>query len=169
MNALVSITGDEERPHAEIAIRVAHETDREFMLGLVPSLLEFGSSLWPDAPALGSAFGTALTEALRCQDQSATVLIAQAPDGTQLGFISLRVVKDPVTGEERAHVADVAVAETAHRGGIGTALMNAAEAWAHDHGLNVLSLDVWGTNHRASAFYRALGYSIDSLSLVKRL
>ncbi len=53
--------------------------------------------------------------------------------------------------------------------GVGTALMKAAEAWARDRGLDLLSLDVWSTNHAALAFYGRLGYSVGSLNLIKRL
>jgi ribosomal protein S18 acetylase RimI-like enzyme len=53
--------------------------------------------------------------------------------------------------------------------GVGSALMKAGEAWARDRGFDLLSLDVWSTNDAALAFYRDLGYRIDSLSLIKRL
>jgi ribosomal protein S18 acetylase RimI-like enzyme len=95
-------------------------------------------------------------------------LVAEGADGTRLGFISLRVGKD-VVGSARGHVADVAVSADARRMGVGSALMNAGEAWARDRGLPTLSLDVWSTNDRALAFYRRLGYCAESLCLVKRL
>ena len=105
---------------------------------------------------------------MRAQDPRSTVLIAQSADGTRLGFISLRV-RDDVTGVERGHVADLAVVQDARRIGVGSALMRAGEAWARERGLPVLSLDLWATNERARAFYQALGYSAESLSLFKRL
>lgn len=96
------------------------------------------------------------------------MLVAEGADGAPLGFISLRVAKD-VVGAARGHVADVAVTADARRMGVGTALMNAGEAWARDRGLPALSLNVWSTNERALAFYRRLGYSTESLCLVKRV
>jgi ribosomal protein S18 acetylase RimI-like enzyme len=96
------------------------------------------------------------------------VLVAEAADGTRLGFISLRVGTD-VGGTARGHVADLAVMLDARRIGVGTALMKAGEEWARDRGLPELSLDVWSTNERALAFYRRLGYSAESLCLVKRV
>jgi ribosomal protein S18 acetylase RimI-like enzyme len=152
----------------EIVIRPANEGDRDFVVGLVPSLLEFGSPAWRDAGALRSGFATVLARALSSQDHRATVLIAQTRDEVPLGFISLKVVEN-IEGGERGHVADLAVAESARRMGVGSALMRAGETWARDRDFNLLSLDVWATNDPAFAFYRQLGYSLDSLSLIKRL
>jgi ribosomal protein S18 acetylase RimI-like enzyme len=151
----------------DITIRRATEDDREFVVGLVPSLLEFGSPVWRDPSALRSGFGAELARALGSQDERATVLIAHSGD-VPLGFISLKVVPN-IEGGERGHVADLAVSQSARRSGVGSALMKAAEAWACDRGFDLLSLDVWATNDDALAFYRRLGYAIDSLSLIKRL
>ena len=152
----------------EIVIRRATESDRDFVVALVPSLLEFGSPLWRDAGALRSGFAAALARALSSQGHRATVLMAQTHNGALLGFISLKVVAN-IEGGERGHVADLVVAESARRMGVGSALMKAGEAWARDRGFDLLSLDVWSTNDAALAFYRDLGYCIDSLSLIKRL
>jgi len=96
------------------------------------------------------------------------VLLAEDANSGRLGFLSVKVLED-VTGSERAHVADLAVTEGSRRLGVGRALMRAAEAWARDRGLAVLSLDVWSTNERARAFYGSLRYSAESLRLFKRL
>ncbi|MCL2419125.1 MAG: GNAT family N-acetyltransferase [Conexibacteraceae bacterium] len=147
-------------------IRPAQERDCEFITGLVPSLLEFGSPGWDDANALAPGFRDVLAAAVRAQDPQSRVLVAEGADGTRLGFISLRVGTDAV-GAARGHVADIAVIAEARRMGVGSALMQAAEAWARERGLPSLSLDVWSTNEPALAFYRRLGYTAESLSLVK--
>jgi len=152
-----------------IVIRPAHAGDSDFVAGLVPSLLRFGSPAWENADALAPGFRNVLVDAVRAaEDPRATVLIAQGADGTRLGFISLKSVAD-VGGTERAHVADLAVREDARRKGVGQALMHAGEAWARERGLPVLGLDVWSTNEPALAFYRALGYRPESLCLIKTL
>jgi ribosomal protein S18 acetylase RimI-like enzyme len=151
-----------------IKIRAAVETDIDFVAGLVPSLLEFGSPAWKDPAPLVPGFRKVLTEAVRNQDRRSTVLIAEGEDGTPLGFISLKVSTD-AAGIERAHVADLAVTERARRRGVGRALMRAGEAWARDRGFAVLSLDVWSINRRALEFYRRLGYEAESLCLIKSL
>jgi ribosomal protein S18 acetylase RimI-like enzyme len=151
-----------------IEIRLAHSGDSDFVAGLASSLLAFGSPAWEDADVLAPGFRDVLAKAVRDQGLRSTVLIAQRSDGTPLGFISLKVGAD-VAGVERGHVADLAVTEDARRSGVGRALMQAAEAWARERGFDVLSLDVWSTNDAALAFYRRLGYSVESLTLMKRL
>jgi len=151
-----------------IVIRPARDGDREFVVGLVPSLLEFGSPTWEDVDALAPGFRGVLARAVSAQDPRAMVLVAQGADETPLGFISLRVRED-VAGVERGHVADLAVTDSARRMGVGTALMRAAESWARERGLPVLSLDVWSTNDAALSFYRRMGYCAESLCLIKRL
>jgi ribosomal protein S18 acetylase RimI-like enzyme len=142
--------------------------DRRFVVGLVPSLLEFGSPAWEDVWGLAPGFGDVLARAVSGQDSRATVLLAQGADETPLGFISLRVRED-VAGGERGHVADMALTERARRMGVGTASMRAGESWGRERGLPVLSLDVWSTNDAALSFYRRMGYSAESLWLIKRL
>lgn len=154
-------------PH-EIVIRPAREEDREFVAQFVSSLLQFGSPAWKDSGALAPGFRKVLADAVNNQHARAAVLIAQNEDGERLGFVSVRV-RDDVAGVERAHVADLAVMEGARRVGVGRALMRAAEAWARERGLPVLSLDVWSTNQGARTFYRRLGYRPESLCLIKEL
>jgi ribosomal protein S18 acetylase RimI-like enzyme len=151
-----------------IVIRPAHVGDVDFVAGLVPSLLQFGSPAWEDTEALVPGFRDVLEHAVSAQDTRATVLIAEEAGGTPLGFISLKVQPD-VAGIERARVADLAVTEIARRRGVGRALMEAGEAWARHRGFAVLSLDVWSTNDRALEFYRRLGYRTESLCLIKAL
>ena len=151
-----------------ISIRQARSDDRDFVAGMVPSLLAFGSPAWQDREALAPGFREMLAHAIGNQGRRSTVLIAEAADGTPLGFISLKVRED-AAGIERAHVADLAVADSARRTGVGTALMKAAESWARDLGMGVLSLDVWSSNETALRFYRHLGYDAESECLIKRL
>lgn len=152
----------------ELEIRRARADDRDFVVGLVPSLLEFGSPTWGETEDLARGFGEVLGEALTARDPRAAMLIAQTRDEARRGFISLKVVKN-LEGGERAHVADLAVTSCARRMGVGTALMRAGEAWARDRGLDLLGLDVWSTNDATLTFYGRLGYAVDSLSLIKRV
>jgi ribosomal protein S18 acetylase RimI-like enzyme len=152
----------------DIVIRPAREEDREFVAQFVSSLLEFGSPSWKDSGALAPGFRRVLADAVSNQDSRAGVLVAQNHHGERLGFVSVTVRHD-VAGVERAHVADLAVTEAARRVGVGSALMRAAEAWALERGLRVLSLDVWSTNERALAFYRSLGYQPESSCLIREL
>jgi hypothetical protein len=93
------MSGYELRMSQEIVIRPATESDRDFVVGLVPSLLEFGSPIWRDAGAMRTGFTVVLDEALSRQGDRATVLIAETSDQGPLGFISLRVVENIEGGE----------------------------------------------------------------------
>ncbi|MBV9002714.1 MAG: GNAT family N-acetyltransferase, partial [Solirubrobacterales bacterium] len=119
-----------------IVIRTAHDGDRDFIVTLVPSLLEFGSPIWQDVNGLSPSFSDVLVQAVVERDPRAAVLVAETAESTRLGFISL---------------------SSKTLSGAGRALMGAAKGWARDRGLGILSLDVWATNHRGLAFYRALG------------
>jgi GNAT superfamily N-acetyltransferase len=151
-----------------IFIRQARSEDRDFVAEMVPSLLASSSPAWPDTEALAPGFRQLLAQAISDQSRRSTVLIAETADAKPLGFISLKVREDPA-GIERAHVADLAVTDSARRTGVGTALMKAAESWARDLGMGLLSLDVWSSNENALAFYRHLGFSAESVCLIKRL
>jgi ribosomal protein S18 acetylase RimI-like enzyme len=151
-----------------VVIRPARHSDAEFVGACAPLLLEYGSPAWEDPPALAPGFSEVLAGAVGSKEPRAQVLIAEDADGARLGFISLKIGQD-VVGSQRAHVADLAVAESARRMGVGRALMTAAEEWARREGLTMLSLDVWSTNERALSFYRSIGYVPESLCLIKRL
>jgi hypothetical protein len=51
-----------------IVIRPAHEGDRDFVAGLVSSLLQLGSPAWENADNLAPAFRDVLADAVRAQN-----------------------------------------------------------------------------------------------------
>ena len=153
---------------AQITIRPARNEDREFVAGMATSLLEFPSPAWKEPAALARGYSEALARAVDGQDSGSAVFVAEDASGVPVGFISLRVGND-AAGFPRGHVADLAVVEGARLLGVGGALMAAGEKWAREHGLPVLGLDAWSTNDRALGFYRHLGYSPESLTLIKQL
>jgi ribosomal protein S18 acetylase RimI-like enzyme len=70
----------------------------------------------------------------------------------------------------RGWVYYLAVATTAQRSGVGTALMRAAEAWLEVRDIPALNLMVRAGNDAALAFYAALGYEVfDGPTLGRRL
>jgi len=152
----------------ELTIRPARDGDREFVADFASILLEFGSPAWPEAKLLEPGFREVLARAVDDAGERTAVLIAESTGGRRLGFISLKVRPD-VTGTDRAHVADLAVAADARRLGVGSALMEAAEEWARGQGLATISLEAWSTNERALAFYRELGFRPESLCLYKEV
>ena len=157
------------RSHVEVpvVIRQAGDADADFVAGFVESLLEHGSPAWDSTVALAPGFRQVLLDAVRNQGSRSIVLIAEVNE-TRVGFISLKVV-DAIGGAQRAHVADLAVTESARRQGVGSKLMQAAEIWGRERGLRTLSLDVWACNEPALRFYASGGYIAESTSLIKSI
>ncbi|HWH96828.1 MAG TPA: GNAT family N-acetyltransferase, partial [Pseudolysinimonas sp.] len=62
-------------------------------------------------------------------------------------------------------VEEVMVGDGCRRSGVGTRLMAAAEAWAHEQGAAYVSL----ASRRAAAFYLALGYEDSAVFFKRRL
>jgi RimJ/RimL family protein N-acetyltransferase len=90
----------------------------------------------------------------------ATLLVADL-DGELVGRLSL--MRDPHPAS--SHVADLGVMVAAghRRSGIGTALMEAAEAWAARAGVTKLELHVFPHNRPAITLYEKLGYEREGL------
>ena len=65
----------------------------------------------------------------------------------------------------RAHVEALVVDQRHRRAGVGTALMDAATAWARARGADEIVLTVWAGNAAAEAFYQRLGYGVVSRAL----
>lgn len=90
----------------------------------------------------------------------ATLLVADL-EGELVGRLSL--MRDPHPAS--SHVADLGVMVAAghRRSGIGTALMEAAEAWAARAGVTKLELHVFPHNRPAITLYEKLGYEREGL------
>ncbi|HEY9617613.1 MAG TPA: GNAT family N-acetyltransferase [Microcoleaceae cyanobacterium] len=81
----------------------------------------------------------------------------------------LGIAIDQGTGERHTHVFLLYVAPEYRRQGIGTALMQQAEAWARSRGDRQIGLQVFQTNQPAVNLYHQLGYQTQSLWMVKSL
>jgi len=63
----------------------------------------------------------------------------------------------------------IAVLDHERDHGVGTALMEAAEAWAAERGIRVVVLDMSVRNVAAQRFYERLGYVVQGLYLRKAI
>lgn len=99
-------------------------------------------------------------------------LLAEAA-GEVIGFATVRVGNAPdepyLQPARVAFVDSLGVPEAWQGRGAGRALMNAAEAWAREHGAERLHLNVWEFNEGAIAFYERLGYVTFSRNMWRKL
>ncbi|MHB8146310.1 MAG: GNAT family N-acetyltransferase [Vulcanimicrobiaceae bacterium] len=103
------------------------------------------------------------------ENQSHVTLIAEL-EGVPVGFLLLLDrLSDEVTGEPQAFIAYMAV-ERAHRqGGIGAALMRAAEDEARSRALPYMALMVTEENAAARELYAKAGFVTERRLLCKEL
>ena len=87
-------------------------------------------------------------------NENTSALIAQAPDGSLLGYLFFTVVLD------EGGVDNIATAPGARRQGVGRALMEAFHRRAAAMGAAYLLLEVRPSNTGAAALYEKLGYQI---------
>jgi len=97
------------------------------------------------------------------------IFIAEDDQGDALGFIHLQTGKDYYYHEAHAHIADLIVAPEGEGRGIGRALIEKGEEWAHSQGFCWLTLSVFAQNLRAREVYQRLGYGEDIMKYVKEL
>ena len=112
------------------------------------------------------------TGELQAAEDADLHLVAEV-DGLVVGSLDAFARPRPPAGSMRAarRSASIGIAvDEGWRGrGIGTALMDAAEAWARETGLDALELDVADPNGDAMRLYQRLGYGLVAHTLVKSL
>jgi ribosomal protein S18 acetylase RimI-like enzyme len=110
----------------------------------------------PGDTARSRAYITSIVE-----DENACLWIAKH-EGQVVGIlhILIRETRDiPILVPRRYAVIDnIAVSTTHRRKGIGRALVQAADRWAVERGIDQIELHVWEFNEGARAFYEKLGY-----------
>lgn len=150
-------------------IRRANPDDREWLLPLSARLHDFGPPPWRPREQMDRAVAVDIGSTLESPDPAAAVFVAEGGDGNPEGFVHVRTFPDYFTGEPHGHVSDLVVDPRAEGRGVGRALMAAAEEWSLARGHRLLTLNVFGENHRARALYDRLGYLTDTTRMVKVL
>jgi ribosomal protein S18 acetylase RimI-like enzyme len=101
--------------------------------------------------------------------QPATLFIAKA-DAVPVGFlIFIDFLPDDVSGQAQGFVAYMAVEEPLRGRGIGTKMLDAAEAHAKAAGLPAIALMVTSSNDTAIETYRKSGYVVERLLMCRPL
>jgi GNAT superfamily N-acetyltransferase len=144
-------------------IRSARPTDEAFLLSLAGRLAAFPVPRWRTPAEIATADHRILLESLRTPTAETSLLVAEEPPGTPLGYVLTSTREDYFTHEPHAHVEVLAVTADAEGRGIGRLLIEAAEDWAGARGYRRITLNVFAPNQRARAVYEHLGYEPETL------
>lgn len=151
-----------------LSIRVASEADAAFIesLGKRSAMASVTPLRRADPRDVFQSFDRLLEIVAR---RKHTSLVA-ADGGEPVGFLLLlHSLPDEVTGEDQAFVAYMAVEPARQGGGIGAALVAAAEDEARRLGLPYIALMVTEDNAPARALYDRAGYLTERRLLCKTL
>jgi ribosomal protein S18 acetylase RimI-like enzyme len=150
-----------------VHIREYAPADRAAIMALAPRLME-GIPPWRDAAAWLTAVQGWLASAADTAGLPGQAVFV-AVDGDQVVGMVHAAERAHFTGQVDAYVGELASAAGQERRGIGSALMQAAEEWGAQRGLEYLTLETGTANHTARAFYAALGYLEEDVRLTKKI
>lgn len=97
----------------------------------------------------------------RMEKDQSTIFVAQADDGTLVGFTQLYRSFCSVELKPLVYLYDLFVDPDARRRGVARSLMDAARQFATEHGADRLQLETAIDNTQAQALYEDLGYERD--------
>ena len=155
--------------NSSIRTRPASISDKQFIISLLPRLVEFGPPSWRDVAQMTATDTQVLSDRLLSQSPGTAIFIAEDTEGVALGFIHLQTETDYYIGEEHGHIADVVVAREADGQGVASVLIAKGEEWARSQKYRWLTLSVFAQNLRAREIYRRHGYGEDIMKYVKEL
>ena len=96
------------------------------------------------------------------------MLMAETLEGETVGFLWLALERESGLGGG-AWIYDIEILPQYRGQGFGRALLAAAEAEALVHGVDLIGLNVFGTNSIARNLYESAGYNVSSIQLKKKL
>jgi GNAT superfamily N-acetyltransferase len=151
----------------EVCVRRHESSDREAAV-LLATRLETGVANWRDTGAVRKAVTGWIESSLANADADGReVFVAHAGEDV-IGLVTV-CERPHFTGEVDAYVGELVVHANHERRGVGTLLMEAAEAWARRRGLRHITLETGAANGTARAFYSRCGYREEDVRLTKRL
>ena len=87
------------------------------------------------------------------------VWVAVEPTGEIVGWVHV-YLRNLLISDPHAALGGIVVREGHRRQGIGRALLEAAEAWAHEKGCSVLRANTNVLRQGSQAFYNGMGYTL---------
>lgn len=152
-----------------LVIRPATAADREFTLALADRLASFELPAWRASSEVVEGDRRALAAWFDNPSSSGEALLIAELDGAPAGAVYLVTLVDYFHQRPHGHVSVLAVAEQAEGRGVGSALLDAAAAWARRHDFDRLTLSVFVGNQRARKVYERQGFRPELLRYVKPL
>ncbi len=150
-------------------IRLATSADVGALVRLNAEVQGMHAAQYPElfVPVADESAVTAFFAEVMAKDGNEIGLYAAADE--PLGYIWVEFQHRDATAFTKAwsrvYVHHLSVAEAARRQGVGSALIQWAEARAREKGVTMLALDHWAANPDAAAFYDQLGF--DALRVVR--
>jgi len=144
------------KTQSNIKVRPATLDDKEFIISLLPRLIEFGPSSWRDGAQMTEVDARILSDKLIKEPEGTAVFIAQDIKKNSLGFIHIQPGADYYINEKHAHISDLIVAPAGKGQGIGNMRIEKAEEWSRSQGFHWLTLSVFAQNLRAREFMNGL-------------
>lgn len=143
---LAAIAHIDEPRRFDPSVRLAEPADERLLEGIetTSDLLLEPLGLWP-LPAMSLEASAA---------ERARTLVTLVAGRPAVGFCRIERV------DENAHVGEIAVLPELGRMGIGSALMDAACAWARDHGYRALTLTTFVDPPFNAPWYERLGFEV---------
>ncbi len=121
----------------------------------------------PRGPARGKDYVLSLLA-----DEDVCLFVGEAA-GVVVGFVHVQVCESPpipiFVPRRYAVVDNLVVDRHFQRRGLGRALMEQAHRWAADQGATAVELTVYDFNETARAFYKSLGYVVQSSQMYRPL
>jgi len=153
-----------------IHIRAATPDDTGFILSLAPRFVGFALPKGRRKRETLAGIRDDIERALRDTPSADHFFLAEGEaDAQRVGFLHLQVQRDFFTGAPACHISDLAVAAGREGRGIGSALLEYAEAWAKENRCRLLTLSVFPANTRARALYERAGFTTDLIRMAKPL
>jgi ribosomal protein S18 acetylase RimI-like enzyme len=141
-----------------MTIRPAHAGDREFVLAMADRLVSFDVPAFRTKAELAEGDRRALAAWFDNPKADEAMLVAEV-DGQPAGCAYLVTLVDYFNERPHAHLSVLAVAADAEGKGVGSALLDHAQAWARERGSDRLTLSALVTNSRARGLYERRGFS----------
>lgn len=156
-------------PSEDFDVREGEPADAPALLELLPRLAAFPKPAYRSDEEIYRTDEKTLRRWVEGRAPSCRVLLAEDASAALLGFALVTLRPELLSGEPSAHLETLVVAGRAEGRGVGSALLDAADALAREHGAKTITLHVFETNERARGLYERKGYRPEWVRYLKHL